>query len=169
MLGDCAVGKTSIIQNYIRKNISQVYKPTIGADFHSKRMEIMDGDELKQVTLQIWDTAGQERFQSLGRAFYRGAEACVLVYDITNAKSFENLSIWKQEFLVKAMPKDPENIPFFVLGNKVDKVDDRQVPYDRVNEWLKRNPEVIHFETSAINGSNVIEAFLKIAQNFLQL
>ena len=75
---------------------------------------------MKSVTLQIWDTAGQERFQSLGRAFYRGAEACVLVFDITNQKTFENLSIWKQEFLVKAMPKDPDSIPFFVLGNKVD-------------------------------------------------
>ena len=50
---------------------------------------------MKSVTLQIWDTAGQERFQSLGRAFYRGAEACVLVFDITNAKSFDNLAIWK--------------------------------------------------------------------------
>ena len=85
----------------------------------------MDNEELKSVTLQIWDTAGQERFQSLGRAFYRGAEACVLVYDITNSKSFENLSIWKQEFLMKAMPKDPDLVPFFVLGNKVDRVDDR--------------------------------------------
>ena len=86
MLGDCAVGKTSLIQNYIRKQISQVYKPTIGADFHSKRLEVMDDQdgELKSVTLQIWDTAGQERFQSLGRAFYRGAEACILVFDITN-------------------------------------------------------------------------------------
>ena len=120
MLGDCAVGKTSIIQNYIRKSISQVYKPTIGADFHSKRVEIEENGETKVVTLQIWDTAGQERFQSLGRAFYRGAEACVLVFDITNGKSFDNLSIWKQEFLMKAMPKDPDAIPFFVLGNKVD-------------------------------------------------
>ena len=127
MLGDCAVGKTSIIQNYIRKNISQVYKPTIGADFHSKRLEIMENGELKSVTLQIWDTAGQERFQSLGRAFYRGAEACVLVYDITNFKSFENLNIWKSEFLLKAMPKDPSLVPFFVLGNKVDRVNERQV------------------------------------------
>lgn len=51
MLGDCAVGKTSIIQNYIRKSMSQVYKPTIGADFHSKRLDIMDGGEMKSVTL----------------------------------------------------------------------------------------------------------------------
>ena len=87
----------------------------------------MENGELKSVTLQIWDTAGQERFQSLGRAFYRGAEACVLVYDITNFKSFENLNIWKSEFLLKAMPKDPSAVPFFVLGNKVDRVSERQV------------------------------------------
>ena len=63
-----------------------MYKPTIGADFHSKRLEVIDESdgEMKNVTLQIWDTAGQERYQSLGRQFYRGAEACVLVFDITN-------------------------------------------------------------------------------------
>ena len=123
----------------------------------------MENGELKSVTLQIWDTAGQERFQSLGRAFYRGAEACVLVYDITNYKSFENLSIWKGEFLLKAMPKDPSAVPFFVLGNKVDKEDDRQVSQDRISEWLKTNKEVIYYETSAMDGSNVNEAFSRIA------
>ena len=60
MLGDCAVGKTSLIQNFIRKSISQVYKPTVGADFHSKRVEVVDpvDNEPKFVSLQIWDTAG---------------------------------------------------------------------------------------------------------------
>ena len=64
MLGDCAVGKTSLIQSYIRKSCAQQYKPTIGADFHSKRLDILDESdgELKMVTLQIWDTAGQERY-----------------------------------------------------------------------------------------------------------
>jgi Ras-related protein Rab-7A len=79
------------------------------------------------VTLQIWDTAGQERYQSLGVAFYRGAEACVLVYDITNARSFENLALWRQDFLAKANPKDAENFPFFVFGNKADKASERRV------------------------------------------
>ena len=65
------------------------------------------------------------------------------------------------------MPKDPEAIPFFVLGNKVDRIDERQVPQDRVSEWLKRNPEIIYYETSAMDGSNVNSAFSKIAQNFL--
>ena len=78
---------------------------------------------------KIWDTAGQERYQSLGVAFYRGAEACVLVYDITSQKTFENLNIWRQDFLLKANPKDADNFPFFVFGNKVDKANERQVNF----------------------------------------
>ena len=69
---------------------------------------------------QIWDTAGQERFQSLGVAFYRGADCCVLVYDVNNNKSYESLGQWHDEFLVQASPRDPDNFPFVVLGNKVD-------------------------------------------------
>ena len=70
--------------SYIRKTISQGYKPTIGADFFSKKLEMPINDEVMSVTLQLWDTAGQERYQALGTAFYRGAEACILVYDITS-------------------------------------------------------------------------------------
>jgi len=72
------------------------------------------------VTMQLWDTAGQERFQSLGPAFYRGADCCVLVYDVNSAKSFENLDSWRDEFLIQANPHDAENFPFVVLGNKID-------------------------------------------------
>lgn len=62
--------------------------------------------------LQLWDTAGQERFQSLGVAFYRGADCCVLVYDVNNSKSFDTLDSWRDEFLIQASPRDPENFPF---------------------------------------------------------
>merc|ERR1711908_4932 len=91
ILGDSGVGKTSLMNQYVNKRFSGQYKATIGADFLTK--EIMIDDKL--VTIQIWDTAGQERFQSLGVAFYRGADACILVYDITNAKSFERLDMWR--------------------------------------------------------------------------
>merc|ERR1719231_737458 len=77
----------------------------------------------KLVTLQIWDTAGQERFQSLGVAFYRGADCCVLVHDITDAKSFDNLEMWMEEFLAHAAPRNQETFPFVVLGNKADLAD----------------------------------------------
>lgn len=75
---------------------------------------------------QIWDTAGQERFQSLGVAFYRGADCCVLVYDVTAPNTFKTLDSWRDEFLIQASPRDPENFPFVVLGNKID-LENRQV------------------------------------------
>ena len=79
---------------------------------------------------QLWDTAGQERFQSLGVAFYRGADCCVLVYDVNSSKSFETLDSWRDEFLIQASPHDPENFPFVVLGNKIDVEETkRQVRY----------------------------------------
>ncbi|KAF6025590.1 Rab7 [Bugula neritina] len=92
------------------------YKATIGADFLTK--EVMVDDRL--VTMQIWDTAGQERFQSLGVAFYRGADCCVLVFDVTMPNTFKTLDSWRDEFLIQASPRDPENFPFVVIGNKID-------------------------------------------------
>ncbi|GMN60566.1 hypothetical protein TIFTF001_029659 [Ficus carica] len=80
---------------YVHKRFSQQYKATIGADFVTKELQIDD----RLVTLQIWDTAGQERFQSLGVAFYRGADCCVLVYDVNVMRSFDTLDTWHEEFL----------------------------------------------------------------------
>jgi len=70
--------------------------------------------------LQIWDTAGQERFQSLGVAFYRGADCCILVYDVSKVATFRALDSWRDEFLIQASPRDPDHFPFVVVGNKVD-------------------------------------------------
>ena len=81
-------------------------------------LQVMVDDRL--VTMQIWDTAGQERFQSLGVAFYRGADCCVLVYDVTAPSTFKSLDSWRDEFLIQASPRDPDRFPFVVLGNKVD-------------------------------------------------
>lgn len=72
------------------------------------------------VVLKIWDTAGQERFQSLGVAFYRGADCCMLVYDVTVPNTFKTLDSWREEFLIQAAPRDPEHFPFVVVGNKID-------------------------------------------------
>ncbi|KAJ3359466.1 hypothetical protein HDU91_004921 [Kappamyces sp. JEL0680] len=116
ILGDSGVGKTSLMNQYVNKKFNGQYKATIGADFLTK--EITIGDTV--VTMQIWDTAGQERFQSLGVAFYRGADCCALVYDVNHAKSFETLDSWRDEFLLQASPRDPDNFPFILLGNKID-------------------------------------------------
>lgn len=154
-----SVGKTSLMNQYVNQKFSKQYKATIGADFLTK--DIMIDDKL--VTLQIWDTAGQERFQSLGVAFYRGADACVLVYDLTHTPSFDKLKTWRQEFLNQAGPRgDPDAFPFIVLGNKVDRVKDRSVTPEQARSWCQER-RLAHFETSAKDATSVEEAFRTIA------
>ncbi|KAL6006233.1 hypothetical protein ACLOJK_040279 [Asimina triloba] len=126
-------------------------------------------DSLCLTRKEIWDTAGQERFQSLGVAFYRGADCCVLVYDVNVTKSFESLNTWRDEFLIQASPSDPDNFPFVVLGNKVD-VDggnSRVVSEKKAKAWCAQKG-IPYFETSAKEGTNVEAAFQCIAKNALK-
>jgi len=164
ILGDSGVGKTSLMYQYVNKKFSNQYKATIGADFLTK--EVMVDDKL--VTLQIWDTAGQERFQSLGVAFYRGADACVLVFDVNVAKTFENLNSWREEFLIQAGPRDPENFPFIVLGNKIDLENSRVVSQKKALAWCAAKGNIPYFETSAKEAINVEQAFQTVAKNAMK-
>uniref|UniRef100_A0A3Q7G6P9 Ras-related protein Rab7 n=1 Tax=Solanum lycopersicum TaxID=4081 RepID=A0A3Q7G6P9_SOLLC len=151
-------------QRYVHKKFSQQYKATIGADFVTKELQIDD----RLVTLQIWDTAGQERFQSLGVAFYRGADCCVLVYDVNVMRSFDNLDNWHEEFLKQANPPDPKTFPFILLGNKID-IDggnSRVVSEKKAKEWCT-SKGIPYFETSAKEDINVDAAFLSIAKTAL--
>ncbi|CAI9724569.1 ras-related protein Rab-7a [Octopus vulgaris] len=162
ILGDSGVGKTSLMNQYVNKKFSNQYKATIGADFLTK--EVMVEDRL--VTMQIWDTAGQERFQSLGVAFYRGADCCVLVFDVTAQTTFRSLDSWRDEFLIQASPRDPEHFPFVVIGNKID-LENRAVSAKRAQGWCHTKGEIPYFETSAKEAINVEQAFQTVAKNAL--
>lgn len=167
VLGDSGVGKTSLMHQFVDGKFSCQYKATIGADFLTKELHLEDED--RDVTLQLWDTAGQERFQSIGVAFYRGADCCVLCYDVTNEKSFTHLEFWKDEFLVQANIKNTSSFPFVVLGNKVDLDEsNRVVSLKRANQWAQEQGNIPHFETSAKKGINVDQAFDIVARSALQ-
>ncbi|PIN13148.1 Ras-related GTPase [Handroanthus impetiginosus] len=162
LLGDSGVGKTSLMNQYVYKKFRPHYKATIGADFVTNELQIDD----KLVTLQIWDTAGQERFQSLGVAFYRGADCCILVYDVNVLKSFEMLQNWHEEFLKQVDPTNPETFPFILIGNKVD-VDggnSRAVSEKTARDWCISKGNIPYFETSAKEDYNVESAFLVAAE-----
>ena len=164
-MGDSGVGKTSLMQQFVNNKFSHQYKATIGADFLTKEMLIED----KNVTIQLWDTAGQERFQSLGVAFYRGADCCVLVYDVTNSKSFDNLSSWKDEFLIQANVKNPDNFPFVILGNKIDLEENkRAITTKKALSLCESLGNIPYFETSAKENVNIEVAFDIVARNALQ-
>ncbi|XLR04310.1 hypothetical protein S83_070508, partial [Arachis hypogaea] len=127
------VRKTSLMNQYVYRKFSQHYKATIGTDFVTKELQVDDSSLYRS----IWDTIGQERFNSLGAAFYRGADCCVLVYDVNAHNTFDTLNNWHDEFIKQADLNDHEAFPFVLLGNKVD-VDggnSRKVTEKKAREW----------------------------------
>lgn len=155
LLGDGGVGKSSLIQRFVSNKYDPSLFHTIGVEFLNKDLEV-DAD---RYTLQIWDTAGQERFKSLRTPFYRGTDCCLLTYAIDDSQSFQNIAMWKKEFLYYADVKDPDNFPFVVLGNKSDLASERKVSTDEAKDWCSKNGKLPHFETSAKDAINVDLAF----------
>jgi len=159
ILGDANVGKTCLLNRYVINRYLANYKSTIGVDFLTKDVTVNN----RTVILQIWDTAGQERFHSLGNAFYRGADAIMLVYDISKRSTFDNLNIWFREFC--AVIPNPETLPVAVVGNKIDLPDNlRQVSTSVVKTWLYNHPQHLLYETSAKDNLGVIQVFTALAE-----
>ena len=155
VLGDEGVGKSSLIQRFVEDTFKPSIIETIGVEFLQKDLEV-DG---RKYTLQVWDTTGKERFKTLRTPFYRGKECCLLTYAINDTQSFQNLAMWKKEFLQYADVKDPENFPFVVLGNKSDLESERKVSKDEAIMWCFQNGNLPHYEISAKDAVNVELAF----------
>lgn len=136
------------------------YKSTIGADFMTK--PIQRGSDIWQ--LQLWDTAGTEKFHAMGAGFYRNSECCILVYDVSDRKSFEAIDTWKSEFLNQLNPPDPEKFPFVLIANKCDLTEERKVSKEEGEEYAKSNGDIPFFECSAKDNSGLKEAFEKAAE-----
>ncbi|ATY63873.1 ras-like GTP-binding protein, putative [Cordyceps militaris CM01] len=138
VLGAQNVGKTSLVMRYCKGafNPAQITS-TVGASFLTKRIVDMDSDTV--VRLQIWDTAGQERFRSISRLYYRGANACILCYDITDAQSFADMGVW----LTELRQNLPHDVVLHVVGTKADIVardpSARQVPFERCIAYVAEN------------------------------
>ncbi|CAK7290582.1 ras-related protein Rab-37 isoform X2 [Vulpes vulpes] len=156
LLGDSGVGKTCfLIQFKDGAFLSGNFIATVGIDFRNKVVTV-DGVRVK---LQIWDTAGQERFRSVTHAYYRDAQALLLLYDITNKSSFDNIRAWLTEIHEYAQ----RDVVIMLLGNKAD-VSNERVIRSEDGETLAREYGVPFMETSAKTGMNVELAFLAIAK-----
>jgi Ras-related protein Rab-7A len=162
VIGDSGVGKTNLLNCYVLNKFDPRFKSTVGSDFLSKDLTI-DGEP---VVAALWDTAGQERFQSLGTAYLRGSDGCVVVFDVTNQDSFEHLSSWMEEFEGQCGKK-----PIVLMANKCDKDLDpskRAITTATAKRWCQQNGDVTMFETSARDAVNVDAAFEFIAQAALR-
>jgi Ras-related protein Rab-7A len=162
-LGDSEVGKTALIHRFVEQEYRDDFKATVGADFHTSKATIGD----TEIDLQIWDTAGDERFRAIAGTFYRGTNACVLVYSIANRQSFEHITYWYQELLAQASVKTPQSFPFVIFANKADLQEDRVVEGTETfnHEDLARYPV---FEVSAKSGQNVEAGVRKLCEMYLE-
>ncbi|XP_037318938.1 ras-related protein Rab-26 [Pungitius pungitius] len=156
LVGDSGVGKTCLLVRFKDGAfLAGSFISTVGIDFRNKVMSI---DAVK-VKLQIWDTAGQERFRSVTHAYYRDANALLLLYDVTNKASFDNIRAWLTEIHEYAQ----QDVVVMLLGNKVDSTHDRMVKREE-GEKLAREFGVPFMETSSKSGLNVDLAFTAVAK-----
>ena len=155
-LGDSHVGKSSLIVKYIDNKFSNVYMSTIGFDLKHKQINLKDGTEAK---IMIYDTAGQERFKSLAANYIKKANGILLVYDIAEHSTFENIGMWMESITEEKGDK----LPIVLVGNKADLDDERQVLYKEGKD-LAENKGFHFYETSCKNGVNVTECFLDLAE-----
>ncbi|KAI9262568.1 small GTP-binding protein [Helicostylum pulchrum] len=155
LIGDSGVGKSCLLLRFADDTYTESYISTIGVDFKIRTIEL-DGKVCK---LQIWDTAGQERFRTITSSYYRGAHGIIVVYDVTDNESFENVKEWLRE--IERYASDGVNR--LLVGNKSDLTDKRQVTLSNSKKWAD-SVNIPILETSAKNSSNVEQAFLTMAR-----
>ncbi|MHA1798446.1 MAG: Rab family GTPase [Candidatus Helarchaeota archaeon] len=152
VVGDYAVGKTTLIINFTEKTFRGMYVPTVGVQF-TKKILTIDNDEIE---LTIWDIAGQDKFAKVRQTFYEDAAGFIIVYDLTRKKTIDDIKMWYEDVI-----KNTEKIPCILIGNKSDLKIEREISPNDVNDLIEKEglDIKIKFETSAKTGENVEEGF----------
>mmetsp|Transcript_25919 Transcript_25919/g.58492 ORF Transcript_25919/g.58492 Transcript_25919/m.58492 type:complete len:202 (-) Transcript_25919:178-783(-) len=154
LIGDSGVGKSCLLLRFADDTYTESYISTIGVDFKIRTLEL-DG---KTIKLQIWDTAGQERFRTITSSYYRGAHGIIVVYDVTDQESFNNVKQWMNEIDRYANDK----VNKMLVGNKCDLTAKKVVDYNTAKEFADQLG-IPFLETSAKDSTNVEQAFITMA------
>lgn len=152
MIGEYGVGKSSILLRFCNESFIESYISTIGVDFKIKTLNF----ENVVYKLQIWDTAGQERFRTITSSYYRGADGILLIYDVTDRKTFNALSSWCDE-----INRYIDNIGVIIIGNKIDVFDKRIVEHEEARIFAEEH-NYGFVETSARNNYNINDVFYEL-------
>jgi len=156
VIGDSGVGKTCITNQATKLKFDDCYKATVGMEFYSLGVKLNN----ILIKLQIWDTCGQETYRSLITNFYRSSSLGIMVYSIDDIKSFNDLDFWMKEIKSNNSP----DTKLILVGNKLDRENDRKVKYEEGVNYAKSNGFEVFFETSAKTGENVRKMFIKVAK-----
>ena len=155
VVGDKAVGKTSLIDRYVNEKFEENYIATMGVSITLQDLKV-DGTS---VQLMLWDIGGSEKWDRVRGMFYRGSNAVILVYDVTRPSTFLNLTHFLQDMEESLQKK----IPFILLGNKIDLADLKKIEPENASSLMKESNAVAFYETSAKTGENVEKSFQEIA------
>ena len=158
ILGDSAVGKTTLLLKYVDGYFPNIYVATIGVEYKIKRINLNGID----ISLQIWDTAGQERFRGVTKNFMKGADGIIYAYDVTKKSSFESLKNW-----IFQSEEATEGFKKIIIGNKIDLEKDRQITKEALNKFCQ-NRNIKGMEVSAKNDVNVNECFETLAKLIIE-
>ena len=150
LLGDSTVGKTCFLLRFMEDSFIDLHMATIGLDYKLKTMIL---EEQKIVKVQIWDTAGQDKFRAITRNYYKGASGIILIFDVTNIKSFENIKKWINEIKEEIS----EKVSIVLIGNKIDNVKERKITKEQ-GDKIANEIGTKFFETSAKTGEGINES-----------
>lgn len=159
VIGDTFVGKSCALMRFADDMYVDSHISTIGVDFKIRTIDFNG----KICKLQIWDTAGQERFRTICTSYYKGAHGIIIMYDVTNKKSFENIKSW----IVECDKYANENVEKILVGNKSDMIHERQVKYEEGKE-IANKYGLNYFETSAKNNKNINTIFMSVVESKLK-
>ena len=155
IVGDASVGKSNLLLRYTHGQFREEYQLTIGVEFGSNNISI----DNSIYRIQIWDTAGQENFKSITRSYYKNSACALIVYDISNRISFENLASWIDD----CKNSSPKTVVMVLVGNKCDLEKNREISEEEGRDFAEKNG-MLFFETSAKTGQNVENVFQKSAE-----
>ena len=159
LLGDSGVGKTSLLSRYMEEGFIPNRPCTVNVDFKIKNLKI---DKSTSAKITIWDTCGQEKYRAMTYQYFKDAQGIVLLYDVTDRESFNNLNIWLEQ-IEKNMFK--EDLSIILVGNKID-LNFRNVTYEEAEKFAEKN-YLMYCETSSKEGINVEDAFEMLTKNII--
>ena len=160
IIGDSMVGKTSILSKYSSKTFNENYLATVGLDFFTKDEIIND----KMIRIKIWDTAGQERYKALTRCFFQKAQGVIIVFDVTNQKTFSDLQYWI-ESMNSHLYDDIDSIPVIIIGNKIDLP--KRIVTKEIAEQYAKEKNFNYYENSAKTGEGIDNAIKELARKVI--
>ncbi|MCK5039300.1 MAG: GTP-binding protein [Thermoplasmata archaeon] len=162
MLGDGAVGKTSLIHKYVMDKFDDKYITTIGTKITKKVLELEHGEDRVDLTLMIWDILGQKGYTSIQTTSYKGGEGALMICDLTRKETLAGL----EEYWIPEVQKVKADIPFIFVGNKADLVDQRQITNEDM-EALASKYNTTYFLSSAKTGENVESMFIALGESVI--